>query len=414
MLLLIGLSSSCQILRSDPNRPTYENGANSDTTQTVVKPDETNVPDKPVVEVPKFDQVEFHGEYFHVASRQEQFDVALILPFYFGANNDRSAATSNVMLHYYQGVKLALRELESRGLNLKLHVYDNVNDTSQTKKILDYSQMKKMDLIIGPIIESHLKIVSQFSRKHKIPVFSPFSKVDGLGQANSAFFSTIPSNELKAKRLVEFWEDNYVDHKLLILRDNGRMEKDFVPYLIEALKRSGKLLYSEVEYTTKLDWTTELSRTDENLIYIPSLNRKKVSSSMGKIFAAKRKVVVFGEQSWAQFEDNDYNFWSKMNVHLVANEFIDALDTNNFHFRRYFRAAYQEDPEVYSYMGYDQMSFIGEFLMAFGEHFPMYLEGRSFKYLGTTFEFGMENGFQQNHHLFFLKFEDYKLQRIQD
>jgi len=409
----LGLSCSCQILRSNPSDPVVNNPEKPYPAEEVAV-DASDLPDEPVIEKPATKQVEFHGEYFHVAPHQNQFDVAIILPFYTEIGNTQNKATADVMLEYYQGVKLALAELEDKGLKMRLHIYDNRNDTSKTKEILGYGQMKKMDLIIGPILESHLRIVSNFSARHKIPLFSPFSKVNSLDGPNPYFYSTLPSNKLKAEKLVEYWVEKHLNDKIIIMRDGGRHEKEFVPVLLEALKSSGELLFSEVTYTNKLDWNTELSRDNNNLVYIPSYNHNTVSSSMGKIFAVKRDVSVFGEQNWAQFEDNDYNFWSKLNVHLIASEYADGLDTSNFEFRRKFRSDYTSDPTVYSYMGYDQMSFIGEFLSAFGEHFPFYLEGRAFNYLSSTFQFGLKDGFQQNQHLYILKFEDFKLQSISE
>lgn len=416
-LLLWFVLSSCHILRSDPVPPVQSGKTNDEPDVVHTDPKEDEKTEDIVDVLPEKAEgkstVEFHGELFRVASKQKEFDVALILPFFLNKPDENLDPTARIMLEYYQGVKIALQELEELGLNLRLHVYDNQNDTSETKRILGGSQLRKSDLIIGPILEEHLQIVSNFSRKHKIPLFSPFSRVDKLPEPNPYLYTSIPGRELLAETVVEHWVENFPKAKVIILNDSSWQAKKSIPPVVQALKRSGKLLYDEVGYTSDLDWTHKLQQKGRNLVYIPSNNRRKVSSSLGKIFAAKRDVTIYGEQSWSNFEDCDYNFWMKLNVHLIAHEFPNALDTTQIDIRKRFREEFAEDPNVYAQMGYDQMQFIGEFLMAFGEHFPMYLDGRAFRYSISTYQFHLYDGYRQNRHVYFLKFEDFRLKEFE-
>jgi len=414
-LVLWFVLSSCHILRSDPVPPPVTGGENDQHEIVHTDPGKTDPAieqEETLPEIETKNTVEFHGELFQVANRQEEFDVALILPFYLNEPSDKVNATAKIMLEYYQGVKLALKELEEMGMQLRLHVFDNKNDTSETHRILIKSELRKMDLIIGPILESHLQIVSDFSLKHKIPLFSPFSRIDELNRPNPYLYTSIPGNKLMAEQIVEHWAANYPDSKVIILNDSSWQAKRSIPLVVEALKRNGKLMYNVLGYSSSLDWEKKLRQSGLNLVYIPTNNRRKVSSSLGRIFAAKREVTVYGEQSWSNFEDCDYNFWNKLNVHLITHEFQDVHDTNRLAMRKQFRTMFREDPGVYANMGYDQMRFIGEFLMTFGEHFPMYLDGRSFKYSISTYRFNEYDGFRQNHHLYFLRFEDFRLREF--
>jgi ABC-type branched-subunit amino acid transport system substrate-binding protein len=363
--------------------------------------------------IPENYYVVFQDEMYAVSPHKSSFEIALILPLYLSNPTERELLTANIMEEYYQGLNIALAELEDLGLTMKIHVFDNENDTNLTKKILTNYKMKKMDLIIGPILEEHLAIVSDFSVANGIPVWSPFSSINSLKNPNPLLYSSIPGYKLKAKELVAYWEKNHAKDKIFVLHDGGSYDKNFAPYLKEALARSGKLLYEEVAYSKSLDWNTRL-RKEPNVVYIPSYDRSIVSSTMGKIFSAKRPVSIFGEQGWANFEDNDYKFWSKLNVHLVATEFADPLDSTHTDFRSSFRNKYLLDPSDYAYMGYDQMRFIGEILMAFGENFPAYIKDKKFKYQSTSFKFKSFDGYTQNSHIYVLRFEDFHLTPVKD
>ncbi|MCB9245919.1 MAG: amino acid ABC transporter substrate-binding protein [Flavobacteriales bacterium] len=409
-LLIYLILSSCSILRSDPVQSIPENPEKVE--KPVLQPGipGEELPDPAPEKKPEI--VYFHGNRYEVAPHKGHFNVALILPFYEDAADLN--ATSEIMFEYYQGVRIALESLEQQGLKLDLHVFDNRNDTNRTHTILDRPEFKKMDLIVGPILEEHLRIVSDYGLKHKVPVFSPFSTVNRLHHPNPHFYSSIPGYKLKAARMVQFWEKHYPNAEVVLFRDGGRYDMDFVPHLLDALQRSGKLSYRELKEKKGMDWAVELKRGKTSVIYIPSQSKQTVSSTLGKIFATRYDVVLFGEQGWLQFENNDFNFWSKMNVHIIATEYLDPSDSSTFAFRRAFRAQFVKDPGMFSYMGYDQFSLIGEMFMAFGEYFPSYVDQAKFKYLTTSYQFTEQAGFRQNQNLYFLRFEEDHLNDVTD
>ncbi len=355
----------------------------------------------------------FHGEYYKVAPHKEQFKVALILPFFYRARTNVERSYSNAVLEYYQGLEMALNELKDRGLNLSLYIYDNKNDTNTLKDILRKREIREMDLIIGPIGKEQIEIVSRFSLENGIPVFSPFTGVTESTKNNPLLYSCIPGNKIKARLLVDFLEKNHRDSKLIILRDGNTLDKEFVPYLIEELDRRRSISYMKEAYNRHNRWDILLTKDSANVVYIPSFFQTVVNSSIGGIFSSKREVTVIGENAWADFEDNDYNFWTKLNVHLVAYEYIDQQDSVVQNFRINFRELNFEDPSKYAYMGYDQMNFIGDFLMAFGEHFSLFISEKEFNYLTSSYNFIFDNGFNENSSLLFLKYQDHHLTPVE-
>lgn len=123
------------------------------------------------------------------------YKVAMILPLHLHNYNGSNVNRANIMLDYYQGFYLGLKEYESQGLKIKVYLYDNEHDTSKTKQILEKPEMKKMDLIIAPILHEHLYIINHFSCKYQIPVFSPFTAADSLYPNNPLFLMRHRPNE---------------------------------------------------------------------------------------------------------------------------------------------------------------------------------------------------------------------------
>ena len=93
------------------------------------------------------------------------YKIALILPLHLHQYSGINVNRTNIMLDYYQGFYLALKEYEAHGLRMKVFVYDNEHDTSVTKAILQKDELKKMDLIVTPIADDHLHLLNHFSSK---------------------------------------------------------------------------------------------------------------------------------------------------------------------------------------------------------------------------------------------------------
>ena len=183
--------------------------------------------------------------------------------------------------------------------------------------------------------------------------------------------------------------------------------------VMEALKAYPTISTEQVDYKPGINWNSLMSSRDTTLIYLPTQQSVIVNSTLGHIYSTKKEAVVIGEHSWADFEDNDYSFWTKLNVHLLATDFIDYNSNDVSEFRRIYRENNLTDPNLYAYLGYDQFLFLGDFLLAFGEHYNSFINDKDFRYLSSSFNFKLQNGFNQNTNLFILKFRDMKLEPIE-
>lgn len=356
--------------------------------------------------------VDFYGQEFQVEPHKTEFKVALILPFYYDAQTAVEKRTSNYMLEYYQGVKLALNNLEHYGIKMKLYVFDDENSDSKLKDILRKSSLSSMDVIIGSVGESHIEMVSDFGLTHDIPVISPFTSLDSLPEANRKLYCTTPSSMDKVDKVIEFVNKNYKSNSVIVVSDNQAYSESLKSGYLAGFQKTKKknVAYETTDYN---GWGNVLTKDEETIIIVLSRNATTVSTTLSKIYQTKRSVVVIGDNSWSNFQDNDYKFWDKMNVHLVASDYVNDTSAAVKNFKINFRLVNRIDPGVYAYIGYDQFMFMGEFLLAFGEHFPGYINDREFRYLSSNFHYEYKDGLNKNTNVFILKFEDFELKPVQ-
>lgn len=361
----------------------------------------------------KVHTVEFFGQEFQVEPHKTEFRVALILPFYTTSTDPREKRTADIMLQYYQGVKMALKEMEIDGLKMKLFVFDNENDKVKLEKILDKTIMKHMDVIVGPITKEHMEIVSDFGKGHDIAVISPFTSLEDFEKDNSLLYSPTPGYSAKADRMVDYIQKHYAKDKVIIYGDNKSFSKKMTSLLTEKFDKSGNTRVSVFNSGDRVNWNTNLEKGKNTVVCVLSHNSTFVNTTLATIYQSRKDVVVFGENNWSDFEDNDYNFWNDLNVHLVASDFVNDTMSSVRSFRTNFRLVNKVDPGIYAYLGYDQFKFMGEFLMAFGEHFPGYINDREFRYLSSNFNYHLEGGVNQNKNVFILKFDDFMLKPVE-
>ena len=369
--------------------------------------------DEPVVtEKKELITVDFFGEEFQVEPHKTEFKVALILPFHYDAETARERRTSDYMLAYYQGVKLALNNLDLNGLKMKLFVFDDENNLTELSSILRKSSMKSMDVIIGSVGEKQINMVSEYGIKHDIPVVSPFTTLDSVASPNPKLYCPTPSNADKTEGVISFVNESYPTNSVIVVSDESAYSsamKESYKQAFEEAKRTA-VVYEQPSYNS---WGNILSKDEPTVVILLSRNPTTVSTTLSKIYQTKRDVVVIGDYSWSNFQDNDYKFWDKMKVHLVASDFVNDTAASVKNFRTNFRLVNRTDPSVYAYIGYDQFMFMGEFLMAFGEHFPGYILDREFRYLSSNFHYTYSNGLNRNTNVFILKFEDFELKPVE-
>ncbi|MFT5725439.1 MAG: hypothetical protein ACI9JN_002564, partial [Bacteroidia bacterium] len=333
-------------------------------TESPTKSDTTN-PEETATKTgtkPKLITVDFFGKEIQVEPHKTEFKIALILPFHYEATTASEKRMSDYMLEYYQGVKLAMTNLELYGFRMKLYVYDDENSTDKLKSILGKSNLKSVDVIIGSVGKQQMQMVSTYGLDHDIPVISPITSLDTMDEANPTLYCTTPSNLEKVERVMDFIEANYSKKSVIIITDEHASSQDMKLSYLDGFKMRKRkaVAYETPEYN---GWGNILSKDEPTVIILQSRNPTTVSTTLSKIYQTKRDVIIIGDNSWSNFQDNDYKFWNKMHVHLVASDYVNDTSAEVKNFKLNFRLINRTDPGVYAYIGYDQFMFMGEFLM---------------------------------------------------
>jgi ABC-type branched-subunit amino acid transport system substrate-binding protein len=271
--------------------------------------------------------------------------------------------------------------------------------------------------MIGPLYGSSFIPFSKFAKDHKIPIVSPFTQVNKILFNNPYVCKVAPSITLQIEQMAHFVVDTFQKQNIILV-NNGFIKE--LPYYT-AFKTSANSSLLEKGYAVA-DSITEvfgltgvqsaLSSTKTNIVVLPSNNQSYVTEFLGKLNALKDKnIIVFGLQSWINYDNLDLEYLNNLALHTPANNFIDYNDVCTKVFIRSYREKYKAEPDNYAFQGFDVTCFFLNILQREGSGFLTTLSRNSQKGIETNFNFAQfpaDSGFE-NRYVHILKYQDYKL-----
>ena len=403
-ILLVSCGAFTKLIHDEPEEP------------VVIIADTTTAPViDTFVEVPKeddvdelYEYVEFKGQQYKVPVHKKDFTIALLLPFHVGYKNPQERLRAELMLEYYQGVLCALEKVAELGSKYRLQVFDTKNDSLVLKQILRRTDMKNVDMIIGPTDQKQVRIAAYFARKYEIPLFSPVTVIEDAIVQNAYLYNLNPSDQMKAKEFMSFYKAKHPNKKLVLIRDGGRFDKGFGEALFQLLQDESPESYQVVSSGRSGNWSDVLS-SSQNLVVLTSENKTEVSRLITSLMPHAKKITLVGTQKWLDFTSMDYSFYHQLKVHFITSSLTNVTSRNTLEMQKIFRTKYNGDPSDFSYMGYDQFLFACELLNAFGEHFPIFITNKAFTYSGTRFKLVMANHCYHNQFMQIYAFQEKEL-----
>ncbi|PCJ64388.1 MAG: hypothetical protein COA58_13625 [Bacteroidetes bacterium] len=379
----------------------------------VINPDKDDPPvnedkpqeDKKDEETTVYSMVLFKGERYKVPVHKQSFDIAVLLPFHSDAvNSSTDKRRADLMLEYYQGMRLAISEIEKLGSKFSLHFYDTDNDTVKLKQILNRPELEKMDLIIGPTSDKQVKIASFFARKRKIPLFSPVTTMNRLWSNNPYVYNLNPSNQMQAMAFLDYFKQHHKDEKLLIVRDGKRFDRSFGKALVdECIAQNIK--FSKIAYSQYLNWGEYLDPNKTVIMHMAE-DKTAMNYAVTGLLNKADNVTLIGSDEWMDFSSVDYNQLERLKVTFVSTYKAQVPNEMSIKVQKNYRLEYKDDPSWYTYMGHDQLLFTCEILDAFGGYFPLFLEGKKLSYANTDIALTKTATCFQNKYLQFFQLQD--------
>lgn len=336
--------------------------------------------------------------------KKDQYKIMVALPFSANESENAQEVTQGRVgrwaINFYGGIQLAAKEMEAEGVKLNVYVRDSKSDDSAIPVLLSSPEARNTDVFIGPYRREHIRTVADQAKKENFVMFSPYSAVTNLVQANPNFVQVNPSLEQHCRALLRHARSEFSEEEILILyRANQAAEKSCAGYFQDA--NAGLQGRQEPELIPELALESsnyggvnigQLIKDRPRLaIMIPSwADQTFILTLLRRIIEVKsddQLIVVYGMPQWIEFQNFEYDYFEKFQVRISSNSFIDPKDPAVKAFRQQYLAEFGALPELSAYEGYGLFRFIGKMLKEYGRYFQYYMDVNPTTEMHTQYAF---------------------------
>lgn len=351
------------------------------------------------------------------------YKVALLLPFYIEENRELPVSVlekkkiyprSTFAVEFYQGVLTALDSISTEKNKFELFVYDSKGlDSLETEKILSKSELKQMDLIIGPLYPVNFEKAAKFAGKHNIPIVSPVKQTNKILLGNDNIFKVVSSKTSSIQHIAKLVVDSFSRDNIIAVQYQTNAESVLADVFIKEynsilLKKTDTSRYSSVKklVVSKNEDIVAQIRTDmNNVIFIPTNNTVFLTNLFtGLISKLKLKeysntrITLIGLEEWYNLENIDLEYFNTLNVHLPISQFVDyEKESTKAMIKKYYEKT-ETYPSFISFLGFDIASYFGTNLIQSGKVFQG--EKINSNQISTQFNFfktGIESGYENTY-----------------
>ncbi len=328
------------------------------------------------------------------------YTVAIMMPFLtnqytsFGPIPDKSKRA----LEFYEGVKMALNDLQAQGVPMTIYVFDTQYSEHVVQSLLNSGPLYEADMIIGPVSRKNCELVAAFGRANGKVVVSPYNYVSVVEQ-NPYYVQVSPSVQTQYIRVFEYVKQKFPSRNVLIMAPAGKRAVDQriqeIQFANGTVNQGGALpvhTFSVMAVNQEpMQADRFLMAGQNNIVVIPSRDPGFVAYCMRELNPYRRshRVTVVGMPQWEEpkFEKVDYNYYGNLNLVLGSESYIDKDNAQIRNFMSRYQSEYGTIPTENVFKGYDIMSYFGQMLKQHGIYFPSHLSKTPGRGMHTTFKF---------------------------
>ena len=385
------------------------------------------------------------------------FKIAVLLPFMYNEIDNSSIIRNNkFIMDLYNGMRIAINHLDSLGVNIKLYPYDTKRDPNVVKDILKSSSFNKMDLIIGPLYTSPVKLVSQYCLENKIFMINPLSNNNEIIDNNKYSILFLPSNKTlaikaayyarkkfnKNKNAIIFYENNKVDSLIASIYENEMESYGFnfiykqkvnledSRLILDSLTNSYELMLSKQEADSiseipgrlvkdgrgieKLDtiykYEEKFYIDDDSIghVFTVSSNSLLSSNTLSAVDVRNDTISVLGFDDWLNYDVNTFDQLKRLDVSFISTKYINFNSEISNFIKDKFINSYAEVPSENLFIGFGLINMIGKIVDKYGSYFQFGLRNENL-IEGDVFESFQYNFMNDNQFVPILKIIDSEL-----
>jgi len=254
---------------------------------------------------------------------------------------------------FYSGALLAVYEMQATGQQVEIHTWDVGKSTAQLQTLLNGDELNTMDMIIGPVYASQVRLMAPWVMQHKVKTLLPFSSDVPELAGNPYLMQFNPTYAAEAEVMAENLASETGVRFIFVESDDMALSTG-----VKELQQSIRSFALEYVYTTVSEVMADslsyyLMDGVENVLLLNSERYANLRVLMPYITRAAqgKQLTLLSHYAW-QTE-------SIILPQVYTSVFRQDLDTvvyNRLYAQFYSTARSSEHP-CYDLLGYDLMKF---------------------------------------------------------
>jgi LysM repeat protein len=318
---------------------------------------------------------------YQVRDRQDKqrLFVSVVMPLHLSKIDEISTSKFDIeqrgkkdykvfeFIQFYEGILIALDQLQQQGYNIVLNVVDLTSDKDEdVVEAFNSHSVANSDFIIALLVKKPFQKLAELAKENQVFVINPFSSREDIVKDNPYVVKCMPSVEGTVKGLLDNFAQKHRNGNLYILHSNNKSnnsdEKAYHEEMQKQLEKRKDIKYTFIDWSANAKLVPALKSTSDNVI----LSIYDVDRNKNTVFAttllnrlsplAKPPVLVTTYNYITEYPNVDFEQLQKVKYTTVTTGYLDYSNTKHKNFIDTYKDKFRTEPNtLYAGVAHDIM-----------------------------------------------------------
>lgn len=328
---------------------------------------------------------------------KSEINIAIALPFQLSKVTDKSKIDgyTNKFLEFYQGFLIAIDSLKRSGLSYNLHIFDSGKSEEEIRTTLESSDLKDLDILIGPAYTAQIKPMSEYAMKNNAKLVIPFSSKSDETHINPNIFQINTPQEQLNFLMAELFIKEFKDKNIVLFKFSNEdyNDKKLFADTLSKMLTADNIPFQNIVLSSISNLKKCVVSSKENIIVPITTNQVALSQVLPMINMLqtdKIKVSIFGFTEWQNYQSISKDLFV-LNTYFATPFYIDFQNPEVRSYLKNFRRFYLAEPmnaqTQYGMLGYDLAMYFSTAVSKYGHDFEISIDSVKCNALQSHFHF---------------------------
>ena len=350
----------------------------------------------PLTQAPYYNFSTVSSFNYQVRDRQNvsRLFVTVIMPLNLSRMNEISTSKFDIeqrgkkeykvfeFIQFYEGILMALEELQNNGVDVVLNVVDLTSDKDEdVVAAFNSHNVANSDFVVALLVKKPFAKLAELAKQHQVFVINPFSSRVEVVKDNPYVVKCMPSIEGTVKGMLDIVAKRHRGGNLYVLHSNNKSaatdEKEFHDELQRQLEARKDIKYTFFDWSANAKLVPTLKTTNDNVIisiFDQDKNKNTVYSTtlLNRLSAINKNVpeLMTTTNYLTEYPNVDFEQLQHLNYTTVTMGYLDYNNLKHKKFIDTYKDKFRTEPNtLYAGVAHDIMLYFCTALWTQGAEF---------------------------------------------